>query len=234
MKKSFVPYLAGAVVLATLGMVCLSWSRLDSDMANAQQMLATSDYDAADASLQSVERYYDWAQQVPGVGDRAINDVRARRAAVAYWRGAFDTILPAGRTDPIADIPAGNVGLQLIVADSVYRDGQPRAKDRPAMLSLLDSSINAYRTVLGNARRPEDAALAKVAAYNYEMVVRLRRAVATNPRITIPPPGSRTFGREGRPQDPTFDTPFKRYIPLEKQELEDAVPGKVPPPVRKG
>jgi len=232
--KAIAPYLVGAVTLAALGGLCLGWSRLDRDMANAQQMLQVADYDAADASLQAVERYYDYVRRVPGVGDRAINDVRARRAAVAYWRGAFDTVLPAERTEPVADIPADNVALQLIVADAVYRNGQPRAKDRAATLRLLDSSISAYRTVLGNARRPEDASSAEVAAYNYEMVVRLRGEVVSNRRRTLPPPGTRAFGHQGKPQDPAFENEFKKYIPLEKEERDEAVPGKMPPPVRKG
>jgi hypothetical protein len=233
--KGIAGYVVGAVVLAVLGGLCLGGSRLDRQMARAQQTLITADYDAADASLQVVERYYQYVGRVPWVGNRAVNDVRTRRAAINYWRRQYGALAPADRTDPVADVAADNVPLQVIVADSVYRDGQPRAKDRAAMLRLLDSSIDAYRTVLSNARRPEDSPDAEAAAYNYEYVVRLRNEIVNGRRRALPLPGDeRAFGSEGTPDDPAFENEFKQYVPLEKEERENADPGKVPPPVRKG
>ena len=68
--KGFAHYLAAAGMLAVLGALCLGASRLDRQVADAQQMLLTSDYDSADASLSDVERYY------------AVRERRARG-----WRG---------------------------------------------------------------------------------------------------------------------------------------------------
>lgn len=233
--KGIAGYVIGAVVLAVLGGLCLGGSRLDRQMARAQQTLIISDYAAADASLAVVERYYEYVRRVPWVGDGAVNDVRTRRAAINYWQRQYGALVPTNRTDPVADVAADNVPLQLIVADSVYRDSQPRAKDRAAMLRLLQSSIDAYRAVLSNARRPEDAPYAHVAAYNYEYVVRLRNEIVNGRRRALPLPGDeRTFGSEGKPEDPAFENEFKQYVPLEKEERENANPGKFPPPVRKG
>lgn len=233
--KSIAWYVIGAVVLAALGGLCLGWSRLDRSMASAEQTLITADYDAADASLQGVESYSEFVRRVPVMGTGVMNDLRTRRAAINYWRGAYGALVPAGRTDPVADIPADNVPLQVIVADSVYRAGQPAAKDRAAIMRLLESSIGAYRTVLSNARRPEDVRRAETAAYNYEYLVRVRNEMVSGKRRALPaPPDEHTFGSEGKPEIPQFDKEFKQYVPLQKEERDNADKGKAPPPVRKG
>ena len=228
-------YVIGAVVLAVIGAVCLGASRLDGRMADAQQMLLTSDYGAADASLSMVERYYQYASGVPWVGEGPVNDVRARRAAINYWQRQYGLLAPAGRTDPVADVAPGNVTLQLIVADAVYRDGQPRAKDRNSALAVLDSAINAYRTVLNNARRPEDAPHAKEAAYNYEYVVRLRDETLKGRRRTLPvPDDDGNLGLEGEAETAEFEREFKQYVPLEEEERDQPGAGQFDPPARKG
>jgi hypothetical protein len=233
--KGIAGYAIGAIILAILGGTCLGASRLDRQMVGAQQALLTSDYDAADASLQVVERYYQYASRVPWVGDGLVNDVRARRAAVNYWQRKYSNLAPADRTDPVADVEADNLPLQMIVADAVYRDRPTRAKDRTTMVQMLGSSIEAYRTVLSNARRPEDGPYAEVAAYNYEYVVRLRNEILNGRRRELPPPvDTRTFGSGGKPEEPKFQNEFKEYVPLEKEERPDPKASKMPPPPRKG
>src|ERR1044071_8526053 len=123
-------YLVGAIVLAILGALCLVSSRVDRQMADAQQGLLTSNYGAAAASLTEAERYYEYASSVPWVGEGPLNGVRANRGVVSYWQRQYGALAPAERTDPVADVAPANVALQLTVADAVYRDGQPRAKDR--------------------------------------------------------------------------------------------------------
>ena len=232
--KGIAGWVTAALVLAAAGGICLGASRLDRQMADAQRTVLTSEYDAADASLQVIERYYQYASRVPWVGDGPVNDVRARRAAIKYWQRRYGALAPADRTDPVADVAPDNLALQVIVADSVYRDGQTRAKDRATLLRVLDSSVAAYRDVLSNARRPADASWGKVAAYNYEYVVRLRAEVVKGRRALPPPAGDRTLGSEGKPEEPSFEKQFKKYVPLEKEERQDGNPGKEPPPARKG
>jgi hypothetical protein len=233
--KRIARYLAGAVVLAILGVVCLGASRLDRQFADAQQMLITADYAAADASLNGVERYYEYASSVPWVGEAPVNGVRAHRAAIKYWQRQYDVLAPADRTDPVADVAPGNVALQLIVANAVYRDGQPRAKDRATTLAVLESAISAYRTVLNNARRAEDAVYAADAAYNYEYVVRLRDEVLKGRRRALPAPDEDgNFGPPGESQDAEFEQEFKKYVPLEQDERIQPGAGQFDPPARKG
>jgi hypothetical protein len=123
----------------------------------------------------------------------------------------------------------------MIVAAAVYRDRPTRAKDRTTMVQMLGSSIDAYRTVLSNARRPEDGLYAEVAAYNYEYVVRLRNEILNGRRRELPPPvDTRAFGSGGKPEEPKFQNEFKEYVPLEKEERPDPKASKMPPPPRKG
>ena len=233
--KGITGYLAGALILAGLGGVCLAASRLDRQMVDAQRALLTASYTNADATLQNVERTYEYLSRVPWVGDGLLNDVRAQRAAVKYWQRQYTELAPADRSDPVTDVAVGNVPLQLIVADSVYRNGQTRAKDRPAMLQALEWSIEAYRTVLSNARGANNDAVAEVAARNYEFVTRLRNEMLNNRLRALPVPADdRTFGSGGKAEDPSFLDEFNKYVPLEKEERDNAEPGKMAPPVRKG
>jgi hypothetical protein len=233
--KGIVRYVVGAAVLGILGALCLGVSRLDRQVAEAQQMFLTSDYERADASLGAVERYYEYASGVPWIGEAPLNDIRARRGAISYWRGQFEALAPAERTDPVADVPPGNVALQLIVADAAYRAGVPRVTDRATTLALLESAIAGYRTVLNNARRPADAAHAAEAAYNYEHVVRLRDDIVKGRRRGLPEPDADgALGQRGKSEDAEFEQEFRQYIPLEQDERDPPAAGEFDPPSRKG
>jgi hypothetical protein len=233
--KGIVACLVFASALAVLGALCLGASRLDRQRARAQESFLTADYDAADSSLSAVEPYYEYASRLPWVGDGPVSAIRARRAAVNYWQRKYSVVAPVDLADPVGEVAVNNLPLQVIVADSVYRNGQARAKDRATMIQTLEGAINAYHAVLRNARRAEDASYAEEAAYNYEFVVRLRNEIVNGRRRALPPTrDEREFGSEGKPEDPSFENKFKQYIPLEKDEREDSNPGKVPPPVRKG
>lgn len=228
-------YVIAAVVLAGLGVLSLVLSRVDREMANGQEALVTSDYAGAKAALAAVERYYRYSSRLPWVGDAPLNDLRARQAALAYWQRQYADLAPADRTDPVADVAADNVPLQLIVADAVYRDGQPRAKDRTTTLAVLDAALAAYRTVLNNARRLEDAFHAEDAAHNYEYIVRLRDEVLRGRRRTLPPPAEdTTLGFEGRSERSEFEREFQQYVPLEEDERQKPGAGTFDPPPRKG
>ena len=233
--KGIVRYVIGAAALAILGVLCLGASRLDRQVADAEQLFLTSDYERADASLGAVERYYEYASGVPWIGEEPLNEVRARRGAISYWRHQYEALAPAERTDPVADVPPGNVALQLIVADAMYRGGLPRAKDRASTLALLESAIAAYRTVLNNARGPADAPYAVDAAYNYEHVVRLRDDIVKGRRRGLPTPdGDGALGQPGKSEDAEFELEFRQYIPLEPDERDPPAAGEFDPPSRKG
>jgi len=233
--KGITGLMIAAVVLAAAGAVCLGESRLYREMATAEQAFLTSDYGTADGSLRTAERYYTYARRLPWIGERPLNDVRARQAALGYWRRDYAALAPAGRTDPVSDVAADNIHLQLIVADAIFRQGQRQAKDRAATLRMLDAAIAAYRTVLGNGRHPADATYVEAAAYNYEYVVRLRDEILKGRRKTLPLTDNEgNLGFEGDLEDADFENEFKLYVPLEKEERENTAPGQTPPVQRKG
>jgi hypothetical protein len=234
--KGITGFVIAGVVLAAAGAACLGASRLDDELARAEQAFLTSDYNASGGSLQIVEHYYTYARRLPWIGERPVNDVRARQAELTYWQRQYAALAPADRTDPVSDVAPQNIHLQLIVADAVYRQGQRQAKDRATTLKMLEAAIAAYRTVLGNARRADDGPYAEAAAYNYEYVVRLRDELLKGRRKTLPPPeeDEGNLGFEGGLEGAEFEQEFKLYVPLEKEERENTAPGQAPPVTRKG
>ena len=232
--KGIAGYVVGAAVLALLGSVGLATNRVEREMARAQETLVTVDYETSLANLEAVERYYEYASHLPGVGARPLSDVRARKAALRYWQREYDALVPAGRADPVSDVAPDNIQQQLIVANAVFRSGQARPKDRAAMLQMLDAGTNAYLTVVTNAARQEDALYLEQAAYNYEYLVRLRNEMGRRRRDLPPPTSDRSLGIEGQTEKDKTDNEFKTYTPLEKKEREDGDAGKDAPRVRKG
>jgi len=65
--KGIAGYVVGAAVLALLGIVGLATSRVEREMASAQETLVTVDYETSVAALDTVERYYEYASHLPGV-----------------------------------------------------------------------------------------------------------------------------------------------------------------------
>jgi hypothetical protein len=229
--KGVIGYVVGAVVLATLGGVLLTASRLDRRIAETQRNLVTQNDGESLTTFDTAERYYGYASRLPWIGNGPLNDVRARRATLQYWQRQYGTIVPQG-TEPVATVEADNIDLQMVVANAVFRMGQAGSKDRQTTLDALDTSINAYLTVMKNTTRHENA------AYNYEYLVRLRQEVEKGRRK---PGGSDADdGPEGRGGGPSPEqgnkSDFKVYIPLESEELQQGSgsSGKAAPTEKKG
>src|SRR5687768_4956571 len=91
---SAIRYLVGAVVAAVLGGVCLASGFLQRDMAHAQRDVALQKYSDADITFERAERYFEYGSRIPGVGNRLVNEVRARRAASHYWQRQYETLVP--------------------------------------------------------------------------------------------------------------------------------------------
>jgi hypothetical protein len=195
--------------------------RLEQSVAQAQQNLTTLDYEGAEEKLTHAEQYLEYASYIPGVSNRALNGVRARKAWLHYWQRQYGAIVPRS-DDPMGSLPRDNPELQLVVADALYRSAQAQASerqnDRQSVLQSLDTGIKAYLVVLRNSTDNSDA------AYNYEYLLQLRGAVlAGNGK----PKGGDT-GEETNPHGQPGGVPqhsdmndFKIQIPLEPRESED-------------
>jgi hypothetical protein len=186
-------------------------------MAHAEQSLMALQYDEPDQTLATVERYFEYGSRLPWIGNGPVNDVRARRAALRYWQRQYGAIVPP-QPDPVNGVAVDNIGLQLVVANAVYRAGQTQAKDRQTTLQALDAGIQAYLAVLKNATRQQDA------AYNYEYLVRLRddllKGRGKAAQSTAEP--NDPHGRAGAPPETPDASKFKIYVPLESEEREKA------------
>jgi hypothetical protein len=226
------------MMLALLGSICLAAGMLDRTVARTQQEFAAQNYARADEALDAVERYLEYGRWIPWIGGGPLNDVRTRRAAIRYWSGQSDRIV-SDRSDPLAAVASDNTDLPLIVANAVYRRGQPQATDRRTALEALQAAASAYLAVLRNAplndagfppRTPARWGASEVAAYNYEYVVRTREDIDKGtraPELTDTAEDG-PAGRRGAPppQEPN-NRDLKLLIPLEPAEMDKGIePGK--------
>ena len=228
--KTITVFLIAAVVSTAAGAAFLGVARMQRHMADAQEQAATLQYDAALGSLEAAERYLEYGRWLPFVGAESLREVRARKAAVQYWLGQYEAVLPA-QAEPVSAVDESNVELQLVVANAAFRHGLTTAKDRTAMVQALSEAANGYATVLKNNQWHEDA------AHNYEFTVRLRDALAKGTRPPIPQPQQGAeLGQGGAPSPATTMKGFEIYIPLEGNERtpEGGEAGKASARQRKG
>jgi hypothetical protein len=214
--KDVTVFLVAAVLCATVGIASLTVARLQRHMADAQEQIATLRYEEAQASLDAAERYLEYGQWLPGLGDDSLKEVRTRKAALLYWQGDYEAVLPA-QAEPVAAVDESNADLQLVVANAAFRAGLTRAKERADILQSLNEAVNGYAIVLKNDTWNEDA------AHNYEFVVRLRDDIAKGRRPPTPQPEKGAdLGEGGAPSPSTTTKGFEIYIPLEGNERTPA------------
>ena len=219
--KGITGHVFGAIVLMLLGAACLAVSRIDRQIADAQQSVATFRYAGVAEGLASVERSLEYGSRFPGVGNGPLNRVRARRAAVQYWQRQYAAVVPQ-QADPVGAIAADNVELQLVVANAVYRTGRAKATDRATYLQAVKTGIDAYLAVLRNATRHD------IAAYNYEYLVRLRDDIEKRRGTPdLSQDEDAPYGEEGSPPMSGPLRQFKILVPLESDEMGDPGKGEV-------
>ena len=225
-------YLVAALLFFASGAASLTWSRLQSQLAQAQLSIATQQYAGVGETLDSLRRSYRLAEVVP-VGRETLDEVVADRAGLSYWQRDYGALIPP-QGDPMAGAPAGNVRAQSIVANAIFRQRYPAATDQKSRVEALDTAIAAQLTVLRNV--PNQASV----AYNYEYLVRLRGAASGK---NGPPKGGEggdqgALGHLGGEPQAADPTDFKIHVPLESRELQDQKEGreagKTAPRERKG
>ena len=228
-------HVTGAVVLAALGGLCLAAGTIDRRIARAHRAFATQDYERADQELASVERYLAYGSWIPWVGAGPLTEVRTQRAAIRYWSGQHDRVVSDG-PDPLTAMSSDGIDRQLIVANSVYRQGEARNGDKQAVLDALQAATSAYLAVLRNA--PAESSASEAAAYNYEYVVRTRDDIdkgRTAPELTDTAEDGPAGRKGGVPPDPPEKRDLNLLVPLEPGEMDQGVePGKGGAIERKG
>ncbi|MEJ0040304.1 MAG: hypothetical protein WDO68_30485 [Gammaproteobacteria bacterium] len=221
MKKAL-RHLFAAIVLAALGFACLSWARLEAQLATVSERHATLDYNGTEVVLEHAARIFEYASHVPFFGKGPLNEVLAQKAAASYWRHDYGSLIPA-QGDPIGALSPDNIELQFIVANAVYRRADAQAADLPTRLQAIDSGIAAQLAVLRNSVRNEDA------AFNYEYLLKLRAALTA--LKSVPRDGEEggeektTHGQPGGEPQETKPNQYKIHTPLESKEFQDQKAG---------
>ena len=228
--KSVTAYVIAAAVFVVVGVAALTASRLERQLADAQERTATQQYALARQSLDAADGYLRYAEWLPRIGDETVREVRAREAALQYWQGDYAKVLPA-QAEPVAAVDESNVELQLVVANAAFRNGLKGVTERTAAVQALNEVANGYLTVLKNNTWHEEA------AYNYEYVIRLRDEIAKGRRPpSEQPQQGMDLGESGAPSDATSTKGFQIYVPLQGDEKspEGGDAGKAAEKVRKG
>jgi hypothetical protein len=206
-----------ALAFVIIGAACLAFGLVQRRMAIAQEDFAVfdftdpeQDYAALDADLQRVS----WLSR------GLLDEIRTRRAELRYWQRDYSTIADLG------NLPAGAgtrlpADLRFLVANATYRQAQKGPQDRATLLRNLDLAIRAYADAVKAAPGRREA------AFDYELVTRLRDEVANGKRKALPsspdqnpPADAETHGTPGEPPKEVKVEQFKVRVPMDPKELK--------------
>lgn len=203
-----------------------------------ERRLATAQHELAAANLAAAERGYAraadalaWARRAPWALAGVRAEIAARRAAIRYWQGDHAALLDEHAGAP-PGVHAGDAALRLVVAAAAYRAGQRPDAPARAAFDSLDRAIALHAALL------EDGVGGADAAFNYELLVRRRAALAAGGAPAPAAPGS-PLGREGRQplDDETGLEDIRIHVPLdhdERDRIDDPTRGGDPPLRRRG
>ena len=218
--RTVIGTLAAGIALAWVGALLIAASRLDHNIALAQEHLVAQRYASADEAFEAAAPTLGYARWLPWIGNRAVDDMRARRAALLYWQHRYEDLQTTSTAEDM--ISGDNSGLQLVLANAIYRAARKQSTGTDATLEALDVATNTYFALLKAA--PDNLE----AAFNYEYLVRLRQEIEGgkgDPEQPFPEGGG-SQGKQGSPpQDLDQEEEFLIYIPMEIEELDDAKGG---------
>jgi len=230
MVRTLARYLTGAALLAVVAAGLLAAAGIERQLAQADVALSTLDLNQAARSYASVDRRLDWSAPVPWLFESTRAELAARKAAVRYWRGEYGSLV-ADYTAADSLSVAGNLPLQLVVANADYLTLRRPNAGREAALGALDHAVGVYRRLLEANEGARDA------AYNYELVLRLRAEIAGGDEVpefsspTIP-------GAAGENPEEAEMEDVQIYVPQESifdpEETEDPTVGEGAPIRRRG
>ena len=216
--------LAAATLLLAAGELLRQGGRTDDRIAAALERQAVAPAVAA-AEFGEIARAPGLIGRAPILGAALVREIRLRQAEAEYWSGDYAalTLLDAGE-EAVVDAE-----MMFLSANAMFRQLQ-RAQPDATIVRALDETLRRYALVLQN-----DPGLAD-AAYNYEIVARLREAAAsgifTDLQVEEVP---NVQGEEGSPPEGTRPAEFNVIVPLQPDERRDQQEaGSGGPPDRKG
>ncbi|HUE90452.1 MAG TPA: hypothetical protein VMO26_30575 [Vicinamibacterales bacterium] len=215
--KSVASLMVVVVLLTLAGTVLWFASRAEARMAAAEYALVTLRYERAAEELDTARGSGLFDPLVQRVGGAPTDSATAR-----YWSGDYEALAESE-----------DASRRLLAANAEYRLLRSTGGTFQSFVARLDSIAKQYAEVLRTEPDNEDA------AYNYEFVLRLRRAAMTA-KQTIPgldpaAGGVTVHGVPGAPPPDSDAKKFKMIVPMmpdERQEAEEA--GRAGRKMRKG
>ena len=206
------------VVLLTLAGVLLWFAgEAEERMAAAEYALVTLRYERAVEELDATRGSGLFDPLVQRVGGAPTDAATAR-----YWSGDYEALTESQEAP-----------LKLLAANAEYRMLRSTGGTVQSFVARLDSISKQYADILRTEPDNEDA------AYNYEFVLRLRRAAMTAkqnvPGLDPAAGGITVHGVPGAPPPDSDAKKFKMIVPMmpdERQEAEEA--GRAGRKIRKG
>jgi hypothetical protein len=214
--KSVASLVIVVLVLLTVGGLLWFASQAEARVAAAEYSLVTLRYERAADELS--------AARGTGVLDpliRRLGGAPTDTAIARYWSGDYD-----------AFAETEDESLKLLATNADYRMLRSTGGTYQSFVARLDGIAKRYADILRTQPENEDA------AYNYEFVLRLRRAAMTakqNIPGLDPAAGVTVHGIPGAPPEESDAKKFKMIVPMmpdERQEAEEA--GRAGRKVRKG
>ena len=218
--------LTAAILLLVAGEALRRTSGADERMASALEALATTAPGAAAAEFTDIEESLGIVARVPLLGPALLRDVRYRQAEASYWSGDYASLTAsAGAAAESSDDPA----MAFVSINAMFREIQRRRPNQDTTRAL-DDLLQRYLVVLQDDPGHVDA------AYNYELISRVRDAAARGRFAPLQPEEEASAqGDEGTPPPDTPAQEFNVIVPLQPDERRDQLDaGSGKPPARKG
>lgn len=215
--KSVASLIIVVIVLVATGTVLWFASQSEARLAAAEYSLATLRYERAAEELDAARGSGVLEPLVARLGNTATDSAVAR-----YWSGDYEALSESEQES-----------LRLLATNAEYRMLRSTGGTYQSFVARLDAIAKQYADILRTQPGNEDA------AYNYEFVLRLRRA-AVQAKQTIPgldpaAGGITVHGVPGAPPKDSDAKKFKMIVPMmpdERQEAEEA--GRAGRKIRKG
>jgi hypothetical protein len=205
------------VLLVAAGTILWFASEAEARVAAAEYALVTLRYERAAEALDAARGSGVLDPLVSRVGVAGTDSAIAR-----YWSGDYEAL---------AD--SDSEALKLLAANAEYRMLRSTGGAYQSFVARLDSLAKRYADILRTQPDNEDA------AYNYEFVLRLRRAAMAAkqniPGLDPAAGGVTVHGVPGAPPQDSDAKKFKMIVPMmpdERQEAEEA--GRAGRKIRKG
>jgi hypothetical protein len=206
------------VVLLLVGATVLWFaSQAEARLAAAEYALVTLRYERAAEELDAARGTGVLDPVISRLGGAATDSAIAR-----YWSGDYEALAESEQES-----------LRLLATNAEYRLLRSTGGTYQSFVARLDAIAKQYADILRTQPGSEDA------AYNYEFVLRLRRAAMTAkqniPGLDPAAGGITVHGVPGAPPQDSDAKKFKMIVPMmpdERQEAEEA--GRAGRKIRKG